>query len=100
SVGASANQRLFKKAGQPLDQSLADHNLGDDFTLVVDQRWVRIVGLVPGRVRRIQQADLHKVPLKYLLGELLCLLARPSAVFGILLIRADRFSQPNEGISD
>ena len=41
----------FKKAGQPLDQSFADHDLIDDFTLVVDQ--VERIASGTGRSREV-----------------------------------------------
>src|SRR5262249_41415305 len=61
---------VLQEPGQPLNQSFADHNLVDDFSLLVDQ----LFGVGGGRValgRLIQQADAHQVALEFLLGEFL-----------------------------
>ena len=64
------------------------------------RRWVGIAGLTPNRAGWIQQANRHKVPLKYLLGEWLRRLARLSDLLGTRVTQVDLFSQPNEGIGD
>ena len=61
----------FKKAGQPLDQALADHDLIDDLSCVVDQVAL-IDGLDTRFGRPVQETDFHEMAMEFLLGELLC----------------------------
>ena len=58
------------------------------------------LGVAAGLAWLIEQTDAHKVPLKFLLRELLTRLARLGVLIGTGHTRVDRMSQPNEGIAN
>jgi hypothetical protein len=97
----SDDHLFFKKAGQPLDQSLANHNFIDDFTLFVNQvGGITSVGISIGPGRWVQKANFYQVLVESLLGEFLPGPRRHATFFGCIDVCVYRIPEPDEGVGD